>query len=352
MDLLEHKLDRHLQQSLPFVLYSKPDSPELIGVFQNDYEWYTVSDYSEAGFVVQSFYKDSSVLFPLDKSTVCSFDLQTIVSNTSVKPLNDEAVLNSAHEALVAKAIEAIRRGEFDKVVISRKEIITLKGYDFMLFFKRILKLYPSAFCYCFFHPKVGFWMGATPEQLLKKQDNIVSTVALASTQLYKGTVDVHWTEKEYEEQQIVTDYIVKVLLPFSRDIQVTKPYVQQAGNLLHLKTNIKANLNEGDLSNVLEALHPTPALCGSPKNQSLQFLIENEGYDREFYGGFLGELNYDKKGIVTNSSDLFVNLRCMQLHHDEVVLYVGGGITKDSDPELEYIETINKTRTLKNILG
>ena len=95
-------------------------------------------------------------------------------------------------------------------------------------------------------------------------------------------------------------------------------------------------------------------------------FIIENEGYDREYYTGFLGELNYpvsasrnaNQRSLENNAyktiwkdSSLFVNLRCLQLKQDEALLYVGGGITKDSDPFLEWEETVKKAQTMASVL-
>jgi isochorismate synthase len=95
----------------------------------------------------------------------------------------------------------------------------------------------------------------------------------------------------------------------------------------------------------LVKALHPTPAICGLPKEEALRFILENENYDRKYYAGFLGEWN------KANQSDLFVNLRCLEVENEKVNLYVGCGITKDSNPEKEFIETENKSMTMRNIL-
>ena len=91
--------------------------------------------------------------------------------------------------------------------------------------------------------------------------------------------------------------------------------------------------------------MHPTPAVCGFPKDESKAFILENENYDRTFYTGFLGELN------VHNQTDLFVNLRCMEIVDKQVNLFIGCGITKDSIPEKEWEESINKSMTMNKIL-
>jgi isochorismate synthase len=119
----------------------------------------------------------------------------------------------------------------------------------------------------------------------------------------------------------------------------------------VHIKTDISAEIKAGkSISEVINALHPTPAVCGLPKADAKEFLLKNEGYDREFYSGYLGELNAD---AVTGApvTDLFVNLRCMKIKGNVAHLYVGCGITKDSNPEKEFFETINKSMTMRRVL-
>jgi isochorismate synthase len=94
-----------------------------------------------------------------------------------------------------------------------------------------------------------------------------------------------------------------------------------------------------------LDTLHPTPAVCGLPKAAAKDFILQNENYDRCYYTGFLGEINTNLK------TELFVNLRCVEIIDTFAAIYVGGGITLDSNPEDEWLETSNKTNTIKSVL-
>jgi isochorismate synthase len=96
-----------------------------------------------------------------------------------------------------------------------------------------------------------------------------------------------------------------------------------------------------------LKDLHPTPAVCGVPKSEALNFIIANENYTRTYYTGYFGELN------IQNASELFVNLRCMQFikNKSQLEIYVGGGITAQSNSEKEYEETVSKAQIMKRIL-
>ena len=112
--------------------------------------------------------------------------------------------------------------------------------------------------------------------------------------------------------------------------------------------------------------MHPTPAVCGLPKEAAKAFILENENYNREFYTGFLGELNFEAQlkprsgkrnienrayAITKTSTQLYVNLRCMQLDGNNASIYVGGGITESSDAESEWHETVSKSLVIKSIL-
>jgi isochorismate synthase len=230
--------------------------------------------------------------------------------------------------------------------VVSRKESVALEHFDLVSTFTKLVAQYRSAFVYCFYHPKIGTWLGASPEQLLKATANSFETMALAGTQKDTGAATVIWPQKEKEEQQFVTDYIVSKLKDSGAEIQVSQAYSVKAGSLWHIKTDISGEFgSELDLQKAIQLLHPTPAVCGVPKAVSKAFIVANENYNRSFYTGFLGELNRD---FV---SDLFVNLRCMQIENNQAYLYMGCGITKDSDPEKEWKESVNKSMTMKRIL-
>ena len=191
--------------------------------------------------------------------------------------------------------------------------------------------------------------------------------MALAGTQAFKGTMEVFWGHKEKEEQAIVTKAIVENLEASVETLSLSGPMTVKAGNLLHLKTTISGNLKNAGLALLLNSLHPTPAVCGFPRQVAKEFILQNEGYDRTFYTGYLGELNLqetktrntNRKNVENNAygsvkkvSNLFVSLRCMQMTKEqEAVLYIGGGITKDSNPEAEWQETVQKAKTMKQIL-
>lgn len=341
MNLLE-KADFYFQNQLPFVLYAKPNEAILQGVFQKNDALHMFDN--QIGFVFAGFYNTTNVVFPLTDSEIfqeeMSFRIEEQTFKTEIK--FDENAKKS-FENLVKKGISEIEKGTFTKIVLSRKielsqSINSLKSYQ------NILKKYPTAFRYLWFHPNVGLWMGATPEQLVKIKNHTFETVSLAGTQVVSE--NVIWQEKEVEEHQLVTDYIKNSTENLVENIQISKAYTHKAGNLVHLKSDIsgklKSNFCEKDIIN---ALHPTSAVCGMPLDVARNFILENENYKRKYYSGFLGEYKMQEQ------SNLFVNLRCLEVLNNAVNVYVGCGITKDSNPEMEFFETENKSMTMRDVL-
>ena len=343
------KIDQLLELGMPFVAYKKPKENLVTLMIQQNDSLYYLKDYAQSGFVFAPFDdKGKTILFPIEKCEIYTASISDLQVNLTIKKKeNNPANLNEkakiSHINLVEKGIDFIRSGNASKVVLSRKEDLPFGKIEKSELFNRLLQIYPLAFVSIWYHPKVGLWLGATPETLLITKDNTFQTMALAGTQKINES-DVIWGEKEIEEQQIVTDFILKQLKDF--DLKVSDPFTKKAGNLLHICTEITGKLNSNDqLKTIINKLHPTPAVCGLPKETAKSFILHNEDYKREFYAGFLGELNNRK------TNNLYVNLRCMQIKGQTASLYIGGGITIDSDAKSEWEETVTKSDVMKRVL-
>lgn len=341
-------------QNLPFALFCKPNSDKVVGVFQKNDHIYFLDSFDEKGFVFAPFDADEIPFIPLEHADIY---VETVHSKNyyfEAKPINSVSDFGKDFfEDLVSKAVDAIQDEQFLKVVLSRREEVAAPDFDIQTTMRKMIYQYPDAFKYCFSHPKIGTWIGATPEQFLKTDGNAIKTVALAGTQLDNNTRNIVWEAKEKTEQQLVTDFIVDSLQDLVKEVTLSSPYSVKAGTLWHIKTDISANLKSKKfLKKLIKALHPTSAVCGLPKQAARQFILKNEGYSREYYSGFLGELNIDLVTFKTLQTDLFVNLRCMKLLQGKAQLFVGCGITKDSNPEAEYLETVNKSMTMKKIIN
>ncbi|MDC8004636.1 isochorismate synthase [Aureisphaera galaxeae] len=342
-------MNSHFDGGLPFVVYAFPKSNTLNGSFQKDPETYTTEDFSEGGFVFAPFSKDEILVIPDSKSTQISFEWEgEEEERISVHP-RAKLADHSAYLNLVGKALEAIRQKGTAKIVTSRTVPLPLDSLDIAVLTKRLFSLYPSAFRYIWFHPKSGWWAGATPEVLLTVENKAFRTMSLAGTQTYVPGEPPNWTSKEIEEQQWVTDDIAKRLQNVASIVKVSKTKNHRAGSLVHLRTDFTGVLTKSGsgLAKVVKKLHPTPAVCGVPREVAHNFILNEEGYDREYYTGFLGPV-----ADTMNFAHLFVNLRSMKISEDTAHLYVGGGVTEDSVPEKEWEETQNKMQTMLQVLA
>jgi len=256
---------------------------------------------------------------------------------------------------LVNLGIQEIASGQIEKVVPSRcKDIVITDEFDLLNAFDALCEKHPQAMVSLVSSPQTGTWLGATPELLVSvNNQNLFKTIALAGTLPYSPEIDlrsVAWTQKEIEEQALVCRYIINCFKKIRlREYDEHGPKTMVAGNVMHLKTVYEVDMTATNFlqlgSVMLKLLHPTSAVCGMPFEKAFSFLNNNEGYQREFYSGFLGPVQ------INRESQIFVNLRCMQVFKDRVRLYAGAGITLDSRPEKEWEETEMKMKNLQNLL-
>lgn len=265
-------------------------------------------------------------------------------------PTNEDADPHITTREDYLKQVEAIRAeiasGSFQKAVLSRIQLVEGAFVDMLPgMYQTLCAAHPNAFSYIF-QQEGQLWMGASPEPLIRLREGRLSTISLAGTRSF---AEEHleldrWTLKEVLEQEYVTRFIHDAIRSFQiRDYRVSSPYVQKAGSLLHLRTDfsLDASLLQGRLWEFITAMHPTPAVAGQPKDEAVSFIRSLEPHKRDYYTGFLGPLGEN------GQMDLFVNLRCMRIAAAHLALYVGGGITLESNAEDEWDETMLKTRSL-----
>ncbi|WP_026450115.1 isochorismate synthase [Aequorivita capsosiphonis] len=347
-NLLSKKVAEQYNKNLPFVIYSLPEKDRLQALFQKDDRLHAIKELNESGFVLAPFdYKESSFFISEKESEAFQTEFEKDIFETIPVAIPSNEDEENIYIKLLQKTIDTIKRGEASKIVIARPKAFELKGFSIEKLIKRLFSAYPTAFRYIWYHPETGLWCGATPEILVEMENNLFKTMALAGTQPYINNEPVIWRAKEQNEQQQVTDMIVNKLKLATSSLEVSDTYTHRAGSLLHLRTDIIGKLNNGTtLTAIAEALHPTPAVGGNPKKFSQEFIIKNEDYSREFYTGFVGP-------ILNNgsSASLMVNLRCMKIKDNTARIYVGGGITSDSNPKEEWQETQNKMQTMLQVL-
>lgn len=303
-------------------------------------QYYIPSAHSQQVFHFFAFADAPNLKIPMQRLKLPS-EVDFVYQDKSLD-ISKEAQLK-----LLENTINALQAGEGQKVVISRYKLIENKIAALELL-RRLDKLYPQATVYLFSHPQAGTWIGASPENLLSVKDGLLKTASLAGTKLWAQRDT--FGEKEFKEQGIVTDEIKKQLAESGiENVKIANREFKKAGNLAHLYTEISAQVSTDlDWSSIAENLHPTPAVGGHPRQWALNFIQQNELYKRRYYTGYFGWVNKESK-----HAQFWVNLRCAEfLAPRHLAIYVGGGITAESNALAEWQETEDKSQTILQALN
>ncbi len=251
---------------------------------------------------------------------------------------------------MIGETVASIREGALSKVIISRQIPVQRTDTSLGRTFLELQGHTPNAFTYLVNLPVAGTWMGATPEVLIKSDGTNFETVSLAGTQVRKTDgEEYYWSTKDIEEQAFVSRYMLDVFFNFDiHQYKTIGPETLESGNVAHLKTSFyfPASKISDRLGSFIAYLHPTPAVCGLPKDLADEFIRSKEAYERDYYTGYLGPWR------LNQHVSLFVNLRCMKITASKYILYVGGGITARSVPEKEWDETNQKAKTLLSVIN
>ena len=337
--------------------YRKPSCQIQGGISFNGYKPIKKSiDFSNfgKGFIAMPFNPSDNGFFIPDDISLCGNEIPTQIIEKihTLPPHNaDNYVVNNyyakqttpqEYTALINRAIIDIKERKIQKIVYSHPTFVSGR-HDSVQIFMQLVATYKSAYIYILNLPDIGLWIGATPEILLQRHGNRAKSVALAGTRLPAKEA---WDEKNKKEQQLVADFVKSRINQIAGSTQIIGPHSKRAGNVEHLITEFQFKLkNDHQSIELIQALHPTPAVCGTPQQKCLKILLETEGYDRQLYGGYIGHTN-DIKDF-----DLYVNIRCMRISKEGAILYSGGGITAESEAGKEWEETIIKANTLKTFL-
>ena len=342
-------LEQRLKEEQPFAVYSLPDATQVIALIPDNNDLHSCDDLNENGFLMRAFDGAKQLCFASDRCTILQTSYEETLTFKETFVSNECEEEKAAYIQLIKDAIENIHLGRASKIVLSRQPTFELKRFDFQRVLKRLLAGYRAAFRYVIYDTNHGIWCGASPEQLLKSSGNQFQTMSLAGTKVIDENRPPLWTPKELEEQRIVTEAIGARLEKIAAILKVSKTYSHQAGTLVHLRNDFNGVFRKGKESivQIANALHPTPAVCGMPTKKALEYILLNEAKDRQFYTGFLGLISMQGK-----ASNLFVNLRCMNIKNRSATLFVGGGIVGASSPIDEWNETQNKLATMGQVIA
>jgi isochorismate synthase len=353
--------DKLIDCNLHFAIYKLPDREEIHLIMQNDKNVLTVDDIEDVcnhkGFVISPFInsKQTPAIFIRPdihltgtNEIVCflkDFFRNEITFDRSEYYKDDPEDDFEEYRASFNIFHEALRSKQFDKIVLSRPLTVRKKsGFSLERTFKSAVKKYPSAFVYLLNTPQTGVWFGCSPEVLLSGKNSEWKTVALAGTRKIKSGKPA-WDDKNMAEHRIVVDFITEQLEKMQITYEKGDSSTVRAGNIEHCKVDFTISLDSPAKAGILlKALHPTPAVSGYPRNEAVKFIVGNERHERLYYSGFAGAVN------VSDATNLFVNIRCMQVLDNKLRLYAGGGLTVLSELNDEWLETEYKLQTLLSL--
>lgn len=263
---------------------------------------------------------------------------------------SDEAAQRAAYSRAFATAHSRLTDGTLRKVVLSRRLVVTLHEHeadlDAQRLFLRACHYRPGSFVALWHTPHTGTWLTATPEVLLDRRHHVWSTMALAGTLPWQEGVTPVWNAKNREEQQVVARFIDEQLRPVCDTLTASPVYTLHTGNLQHLCTDFRFTLpDHTTVGEVLARLHPTPAVCGMPRQEALRTISQAEATPRRYYAGFSGPLH------LLGETHLYVSLRCMAFSPRQATLYAGGGLMPESQEAEEWDETQRKLTTMLQLL-
>ncbi len=261
-----------------------------------------------------------------------------------------------SYEAAVSRALERIERGEFEKIVLARAKDVRATGpLNPLGLLNGLRQKFPDCTSFSVANGAGQSFIGASPEILLRVEDGVVSTEALAGSAGRGATASEDATlgrrllrsEKDLREQRIVFDSILRRLAPHGLDLRYpARPHLKRLSNVQHLHTPLEARL-PGDvrLLDMLESLHPTPAVGGTPRERAVPVIAELEAFPRGLYGGALGWIDARGGGLF------FVGLRSALVDDCRARMYAGAGIVAGSSPERELEETELKFKAMQDAL-
>jgi len=259
-------------------------------------------------------------------------------------------------QAIVTSARDDVRDGHLEKVVLAREvRAQSAAPFDPLPALVQLRTDYPSCFSFAVARGEHCF-LGASPERLVRLRDGLVSTMCLAGS-IARGATDgedrrlgnvLLTSAKERAEHEIVVRGLREGLAELCEDLApVSTPVLLKVRNVQHLLTTLVGKVSSGrTILDLVERLHPTPAVGGFPRQAALALIRERERLERGWYGGPVGWLDACGEGEFT------VAIRSALLRGTHASLFAGCGIVADSDPAEEYAESCLKLRPMLSALG
>lgn len=267
----------------------------------------------------------------------------------------DDSAARGDWLVLANKGITAIRRKAFRKLVVSRKQVLEKSpSFDSTALLSDLLQRYPGCTIVSYRHEGKQF-IAATPERLLSLQSGALQSEAIGGTLSEKEIAECSYllnkqsrlAEKLLLEHAIIVEDICTRLQPVCYTLSLpTAPQLKKVHRIYHLETPISGRLEtRQSVLSLVDKLHPTPAIAGFPRMESIAWLRDNENYGRGWYAGAFGWMKGDQTGEVS------VLLRCALIEQKQIMIYAGAGLVAESDADQEWQETKLKMKTILDLL-
>lgn len=297
------------------------------------YLYYTACNQIDSTMYIENFRTGLSYYFKEIKNITIPTTLPLVNSNNT-------STTASEYQDWVIACQEAISQGFFTKLVAAQIQVedVEIPFNSWKLILDKLVQTLPDTLVY-FYYLEGKIWIGASPELIGEYQNSKFKTISIAGTKLAED-----FTNKEREEHAIVSRFIHQQFSdPSSHTL--SSPHIRPFGPIRHLVQVFDCQVSpDFNFENAIHQIHPSPALAGFPKQESIAFLKKNEPINRDFYTGLISLCHEDIKLS-------YAAIRCACISANQISYYAGAGITEDSIPEDEWQETLAKISVLKNII-
>ncbi|MFD0021186.1 isochorismate synthase DhbC [Streptomyces sp. NPDC058382] len=338
-------LDQRVGATLAEAAAAGQESPVVIGAIPFDHEAPAALSVPEAVRIAPPLASDPLIALPVGVSGSADW---------RIRPVPGPEVYGAG----VASAVKRMWRGEFSKVVLARTlELTSSAPLDLPAMLQRLARRDPLGYTFALPTGAGRTLIGASPELLVSRQGQQVVANPLAGStprssdlaEDVRRAATLLESVKDLHEHAVVVDAVHQALAPYCSEMTVpARPTLIRTATMWHLSTTVTGTLGSPDTSalTLACALHPTPAVCGTPTSTARQVIAETEPFDRGFFTGVVGW------GDARGDGEWVVTIRCAEAEERMLRLYAGAGIVAASEPEAETAETAAKFRTFLSAVG
>lgn len=280
-------------------------------------------------------------------SATKNINIKDCASTLSVKEKNLEEWTD-----LIKRAKESIKNSSLEKIVVANRQKIHLSKIDIGKTIQNLIIRYPNCTTFMYKNGESIFF-GSTPEKIFDYNGEVLRIQALASSipnngQKFSEIESSFKNSTLRKEHNIVVNHFIQKLKSISKEkIIISDPMIIELENIYHLLTKLQIKIKHLNHLNILESLHPSPALSGYPVDEAIEWIRKYETFHRGWYSGTIGYID-------NNESHFYAALRCANFlsNKQTIMAYAGNGIVENSNADFEIKELKSKFKVIKNSIG